>query len=278
MIQLTGKPFFLIPLAVFFIVTSHVKAQEEFQPFLKTLEPYKRIGILNSWFLNEEGSDQGYENDELLIQFSFKKQIYKNLFFAYSHKSFWQIYDQNNSRPFRENDYNPEAFLEFEDFLRIDTLRLGLTEHESNGEKLHYDSEGNPVNNSRTWNRTYLYAMRDIGEIVRFGLKVWIVTDQDNDEYGSFREDNSDIQQYLGSGEIYLEMGRRPLYLALMLRRGWRDGTETFKIEGWIPLQYLFFDKDKGIDLYLQGFSGYGDSLLDYNRKIERFAIGFSFR
>ncbi len=278
MIQLAKKLIFLAIATAYLFLTSPLKAQEEFQPFLKTLEPYKRIGILNSWFLNREGSDQGYENYELLIQFSFKKQIYENLFFAYSHKSFWQIYDQGNSRPFRENDYNPEAFLEFENLFNIDSLRVGLAEHESNGEKQHYDSEGNPVNNSRTWNRTYLFIMQNMGDIVRLGLKTWVVTDQNNDEYGSFGEDNADIQQYLGSGEIYLELGRRPFYLALMLRRGWREGTETFRVEGWIPLHYLFFDKDTGIDLYLQGFSGYGDSLIDYNRKVERFAIGFSFR
>lgn len=248
------------------------------RPFIQTLSPYKPIYVTHSWFLNGEGSDEGYLDQELLLHFSFKRVIYGNLFFAYTHKAFWQIYDHGNSRPFREHNYNPELFLEWEQLWRIDDLRLGLMEHESNGEKLRYEADAAPVNRSRTWNRTYLYAQKSVFPSLKLGLKLWTVTDSDDPDEASFIVDNSDIQQYLGSGEVYIEFGRDPSFLSIMLRRGWQEETETIRAAGRIPLNLLFRCEDKGIDLFAQVFVGYGDSLIDYNRRVTRFSAGVSFR
>lgn len=246
--------------------------------FLQSLETYKPITVLHSIFPGQEGSEQGYQDRELLLTFSFKRLIYWNLYFAYSHKAYWQIYDYENSRPFREHNYNPELFLEWDDVLRFDHWRLGLIEHESNGEKLRYDSNGNPVNYSRTWNRVYVYTRKSVHPWVTLGLKYWIVTDSDDPEAGSYIVDNSDIQQYMGSCEFYAELGKFPSVISIMLRQGWKSNTETIRVDGRLPLSALTGWEDKGVDLFVQCFSGYGDNLIDYDRRINRFSIGVAFR
>ncbi len=248
------------------------------ESFLQTLEPYKPIYLTSTWFMNGEGSDIGYLDQELFLRFSFKRSIFWNLHFGYSHKAFWQIYDEGNSRPFREHNYNPELFLEWDRVWQIDHIRLGLIEHESNGEKLRYADDASPVNYSRTWNRTYLYARKSVLPVLDLGLKLWVVTDSEDPDDGSFVVDNYDIQQFMGSGEFYIELGKSPSILSVMLRQGWRKGTETIQLDGRIPLQILTGGKDQRIDIFVQIFSGYGDTLIDYDRKITRFSVGVAFR
>ncbi len=255
-----------------------LRAQDRSAPFLHTLEPYKPIYILNSWFLDNEGSDQGYRDDELVLQFSFKRLLWGNLYFAYSHTAFWQLADLQNSRAFRETNYNPEIFLDFPDLWMLDHVRLGLAEHESNGEKQQFDDEANPINFSRTWNRAYLFMQKEMARYLGLGMKVWIVSDRKENDWISFYDDNADIQQYMGSGEIYIDIGRGPTTLSLMLRHGWKEGTETIRVEGRIPLYGLYSETDNGLDLFLQYFSGFGNCLIDYDRRVNRFAVGLSFR
>jgi phospholipase A1/A2 len=246
--------------------------------FLQSLEQHKPIYVVNSWLLNGEGSDQGYLDQELLLHVSFKRRIFWNLFFAYSHKAIWQIYDHENSRPFREHNYNPEVFLEWDSIKWIDDLRLGLIEHESNGEKLRYADDGSPVNHSRTWNRVYVFGQTFLAPAIDLGLKLWIVTDSDDPEEGSFIVDNSDIQGYMGSGELTINLGTFPRQLSIMIRNGWKHDTETIRVDARMPLHLLTGMTDRGLDLYFQLFSGYGDTLIDYNRKITRFSAGLAFR
>ncbi len=246
--------------------------------FLQGMESYKPIYVVSTWFLGGEGSDKDYMDQELLMAFSFKREIYWNLYFAYSHKAFWQIYDHQKSRPFREHNYNPELFLVWNDLLTFDRVRLGLIEHESNGEQLRYDKNGKPINYSRTWNRSYVYARKSVHSLVHLGLKLWIVTDSEDPEDGSFIVDNSDIEQYMGTGEFYAELGRFPSVISIMFRQGWREETETIQVDGRLPLHILTGWEDDGIDFFVQWFSGYGDSLIDYNRRVTRFSAGVAFR
>lgn len=268
----------LIITFIFLFWFSTVQALDSRKPFLQTLEPYKPIYVLTTFFLNNAGEDQGYQNQELHIQYSFKKHLFRSLYFAYSHKSFWQLYDKKNSRSFRENNYNPEIFLEFNDIWKIAYLRIGLLEHESNGEKQRFEENAIPVNNSRTWNRFYLYGQQPLFDLFKLGIKLWLVTDREDSDFGSFYDDNRDIQQYMGNGEIYLNRHFSALSISIMLRRGWKNKTETIRLESRLPLHQLIGTEDTGIDIYFQAFSGYGDSLIDYNRKVDRFSIGFSAR
>lgn len=79
-------------------------------------------------------------------------------------------------------------------------------------------------------------------------------------------------------GELYAELGGADAGLALMLRKGTRSGTATGRLEGWLDFRHLLGGDTRGVSLYVQAFSGFGDSLIDYDRKIQRVALGVSVR
>ncbi len=241
-----------------------------------SFEGYKPVYILNSWFMDREGSEQGYQDQELAIQISLKKQIISSFYFGYSHKAFWQIYDLGNSRPFREQNYNLEVFLDYRQYWGFERLRIGL-EHESNGERMRFDENGEPVNYSRTWDRAYLFLQKQATSFLSISLKAWVVTSPKTEEYRAYYDDNPDMQQYMGSGELGLCIDVFGVLTNLMLRRGWRDGTETVRMDIQVPIR-LFLEKTNSENaIHLQAFSGYGDSLIDYDRKVSRLAVGISF-
>jgi phospholipase A1 len=71
------------------------------------------------------------------------------LYFAYTNRSFWQLYNEN-SAPFRETNHEPEIFLlmptDWELFgFKNSFINLGFV-HQSNG-------RGGTL--SRSWNRIY---------------------------------------------------------------------------------------------------------------------------
>ena len=90
------------------------------------------------------------EDSELKFQFSFKQEIWRGFYLAYTQKSFWRWLDADDSRPFRETNYNPEIFYRRLPGTDTTGLRWGGdlgVEHESNGAR-------EPT--SRSWNRLYL--------------------------------------------------------------------------------------------------------------------------
>ncbi|MBU2510425.1 phospholipase A [bacterium] len=275
------KQFLIIPFIL--IVNNSIfamvpkAAEDSNSTFLSSLEVYKPIYFLNTWFFDHEGKDEGYHDREIHLQFSFKKQVYQAVYFGYSHKAFWQTYDRENSRPFREQNYNPEVFLQFSEMEPLDLVRVGIWEHESNGDKQRYDEEGNEVNYSRTWDRFYLFGEKKLTKHLSLGLKLWIVTSLKTEEYRTFYDDNPDMQQYMGSGEIYVTIPLAHADFTVMLRRGWREGTDTIRVDGRVPVLKLLGTEDSGVDIFFQYFYGYGDSLIDYNRCIRRFSLGISF-
>lgn len=252
---------------------------EKQSSFLLTLEPHKPIFGVSTWFLNDGGNDKGYRNEEIIAQLSFKKHIFDAFYFGYSQKMFWQIFDDNRSRPIRETNYNPEFFLDYKSQLNLDLLRVGVWEHESNGEQEAHDEEGKSFNKSRTWNRYYLHIFKASSDgFLGANLKIWGLYDRKSNKKGSFYDDNKDIQHYLGMGELSFFIGNKNPRISGMLRRGWGAGTETIQLTARYPIYELLGKKDNGVDLFTYFFSGYGESLIDYNEKSCRIGIGFSIR
>ncbi len=261
-----------------FLIFLWSSALGEQKRFIDSLEDYKPNYFIKTWFLENEGDEQGYSNQEAQFQLSFKKPLFVNLYVAYTHKAFWQMFDNGNSRPFRDHSFNPEVFLEFDDLWSLDHLRVGLWEHESNGDKERYDENGNVINYSRTWDRFYLYGELNLASAFGIGAKVWRITSPKSKEYSDFYDENPDLPNYMGSGELYFYLGKYPTLITLMLRHGWKKNTGTCLVEGRLPiLNYLGFD-DYYTDLYFQYFYGFGNSLVDYKRVVRRVSIGISFR
>jgi phospholipase A1 len=202
------------------------------------------------------------DDTEVVFQVSLKQQLFKRmLYFGYTQKSFWQLYDGRDSRPFRETNFNPELFLRFK---ALGGTRWGVdggADHESNGK---------PLPDSRSWNRLWLAGYNETGNhLVHF--KVWYrlpeqARETPDDPKG---DDNPDIEDYLGYGELTLQ---RRFFASrhqgsLMLRINPMTGYGAASLTWSAPLgDYAYW--------MLHAFHGYGESLADYDREITRLGIG----
>ena len=85
------------------------------------------------------------------------------------------------------------------------------------------------------------------------------------------QDDNPDITDYLGHGDLLLAYKWREQTLALTLR----NNLDLSNNRGAVQLEYTFplNDRVKG---YVQYFNGYGESLIDYNRSVSRFGLGIA--
>jgi outer membrane phospholipase A len=218
---------------------------------------------------------------EVKFQFSAKFDIWPNrgrhaLYFAFSQKSLWDIY--RKSQPFLENDYAPELFYSyFHVSGRYDPPsgcgfffeRLGVI-HESNGQ----DAAG-----SRGWNRVYgesRYACYDSAQNYAMAtLQLWLPF---------AAPDNPNIARYLGYGELSIATGSDrgegalgDWELALHVRKGTRSpGAGSLELDArWRPRYGEFWRFTPY--LYGQVFTGYGETLLSYDRSLTALRFGIAF-
>lgn len=221
---------------------------------------HKPMFLLPVSYSDRYGSDES----EFVFDLSLKLRLFgTNLFFAYTQRSFWQIYNASESRPFRETDYNPELFYRWKPrfgFCRTCGFDFGA-EHESNGQD---------VPDSRSWNRLYFAAYKEWDRTLLY-LKTWyrIPEDKKKTPEDAKGDDNPDIAHYYGYGEIRVqqELFASKHLAALMVRGNPSTGKGAIEFNYSVPFgDYLYWN------VYL--FNGYGDSLIDYNRSVTRVGIG----
>ena len=218
---------------------------------------------------------------EVKFQFSAKFDIWPNrgphaVYFAFTQKSLWNIY--RRSQPFQESNYSPELFYSyFHAPNRYDPApgcgffleRAGFV-HESDGED---------VPRSRGWNRVYgesRYACYDPAHrYAALTLQVW---------YPVSARDNPDIAKFLGYGELSLALGSDrgrgwlgDWEVALHARKGTRNWTAgSLELDArWRP-RYGDFWRFTPY-LYGQLFTGYGETLLSYDRSLTAIRVGVGF-
>jgi len=187
------------------------------------------------------------------------------LYFAYTQTSLWDL--AGDSKPFRDTSFRPSLFWQgqLEAASRHpwapDYLRAGL-EHESNGK------DGL---NSRSMNTLFLQPVwrSDFadGRTLLFSPKVYAYLD---------RKDNPDIADYRGYADWNLRYGNENGWVASAQLRHGSAGKNGGQIDLSWPLREALFARTGGF-LHLQLFSGYGETLLDYNQRQETtLRIGFS--
>src|SRR3546814_557189 len=160
-----------------------------------------RVSFHKPMFLLPASYSNRYQSDEseFVFDISLKLRLFgTNLFFAYTQRSFWQLYNASESRPFRETNYNPELFYRWKPHFAI-CSNCGFDfggEHESNGLE---------VPDSRSWNRLYFAAYHEWNHTLLY-LKTWyrIPEDPKKDPTDAKGDDNPDIEHYYGYGEIRL--------------------------------------------------------------------------
>ena len=211
-----------------------------------------------------------YDPVELAFQLSFKIKILhdilgKNLggdvWGAYTQSSRWQFYNNSLSRPFRETNYQPEVFLLFGTPYRIGNFQgvfagFGIN-HQSNG-------RADPL--SRSWNRVIFQFGWQVNKL-QIVLRPWIRIPEEEK-----KDDNRDIEDFMGRAELDLNytIGRHEFDLSTRhsLRGGDRSHAST-------RLDYSY-RMVKNLKLHAQFFTGYGESMIDYNHNQSVFGIGLS--
>jgi len=180
---------------------------------------------------------------------------------AYTQQSNWQLYSP--SAPFRETNYEPEIMT----VLRTDWNALGLRMRFINFGFVH-QSNGREAALSRSWNRLYAQFGFERGNFAMLVRPWYRIPDG---ESGSVRDNNPDIIDYLGHGDLllfYHPEGSGQSFAALV-RQNFDTGRGAVQFDWRFPLY-------RNLKGYLQIFNGYGGSLIDYNYRQSIFGVGLS--
>ncbi len=205
--------------------------------------------------------DQELDSTEARFQISFKTRIWASenrrwgFWAAYTQQSQWQIYNDDISRPFRETNYEPELMLAF----RPDVSFGGFNWKLFNFGYVH-QSNGRTDITSRSWDRLYMRFGIERGNFALF-VRPWVVLED---------EDNPDITDFYGDGDITAFYKWRDHSFTVMGRGNVDTGKGAVQFT-WTSPQIL-----GGVRGYVQVFSGYGDSMIDYDWRQNAIGIGFT--
>lgn len=188
-----------------------------------------------------------------------------DLWFAFTQRSMWQLWNHTDSAPFRSTDYQPEfiyvvpvakRFGEIGDGWRVRMLQFGVA-HQSNG-------QSDPL--SRSWNKIYGGLALDKGN---FGLN-WRYHQRIPESLEE--DDNRDLIDYIGSHELTATWLPGAATAMLIWRNDLSNLSQgSFQLDMTYPVDDAKLD---GLRWHLQLFSGYGETLLDYNIRQHSVGLG----
>ena len=200
---------------------------------------------------------------ELAFQLGFKLKLVDDvmdkpldLWFGYTQQSFWQASNQEASSPFRETNYQPEVMAVFP----VDFKLLGLRARFVNFGFVH-QSNGQTSTLSRSWNRWYAQAGLERGNFTLLA-RIWKRVKESRED-----DDNPDIMDYMGHGDLVGSYRYNGHIFSLLTRYNFHTDKGAAQI-GWA------FPLASNLKGYLQFFSGYGHSLIDYNYSQQSIGMG----
>ncbi len=253
-------------------VVNREKQEKQILPNYFAITLYKPTYILpyyytgspdNAVYQNNTPNNEQLKSAEVKYQFSFKVPVWKNIFnhpsslyLAYTQLSYWQLY--NHRAFFRESDYEPEIFLSNEvnfhlaQNWRINLLNLGAS-HQSNG-------YGNAL--ERSWNRLYVDVTASSDNWM-VSIKPWYIM--------STNHNNNNIGEFLGYGRILVAYKYKKQVFAVSAHSIFESGGK--RATGEMTWSFPLTPYIKG---YIQLFSGYGQSLIEYNHRTNSAGIGIA--
>jgi phospholipase A1 len=216
-----------------------------------------------------------YRREEAKFQLSLRTKLAQDLLLpnadlwvGFTQQTFWQIWNGKDSKPFRNSDYQPEAIYVIPTAKAWRELPLGWQwrytqlglAHQSNG-------QSDPL--SRSWNRVYAAAGFERGDWSLTGR----FTQRLNEPLAT--DNNPDLVTYRGRGEFQL---------------GWVNGLQTVSLlyrstpsnvkYGALQFEWTYpvaRAQPNGLRWYVQAFSGYGETLTDYNFRQTSLGLGVTF-
>jgi phospholipase A1/A2 len=219
----------------------------------------------------------GPDRPRAKFQFSLKYQLFNDegdwaraqpwitgFHVAYTQTSLWDI-DFNNSSPFFDSTYRPELMWQKKN------VKLGLVSFDFVA-GIDHESNGKSGDNSRTINHLYVMPIFTFGDrndvFLTIAPKIFTYL-------GDF-DDTPDIEEYRGYADLRVIMGRADALQAAFIGRigdDWDRGSLQMDVS--YPLRKIL---NNNVDVYLhaQVFTGYGESLLEYNESDTTFRLGLS--
>ncbi len=223
----------------------------------------------------EFSGDDAFQPDDTEVQFqiSIKTPLAVDLFdtdvdifAAYTVRSFWQLFNDDDtpsgndiSSPFRETNHEPEIWVQTDPDFDIFGFDMAIAAF-----GLNHQSNGRSVNLSRSWNRLFAHFIFQNGNFA-VGIKPWIIIGDD--------DDNPDIDDFMGHGQITFAYKWEDHVFTLMSRNNIESGFSEGAVEASWSFPLWDFPYLKG---YIQYFSGYGESLIDYDNYVNRLGVGVS--
>jgi phospholipase A1 len=177
--------------------------------------------------------------------------------FGYTQRSWWQLYAK--SAFFRESNYQPELFVKiptYQTFLKnsfIKGFKLASI-HQSNGRGGEYE---------RSWNRLSLSTFFLYKDIIT-ELELWYRM-PDNLDY------NPNLINYLGHGELNFMLPYDKHLFKMKFRSNptYKKSAIEFTYTHPLPAR-----DENDLFFYFKTFSGYGESLINYNKHMNKISIG----
>lgn len=215
-----------------------------------------------------------YRREEAKFQLSLRTKIAQglpliggDLWVGFTQQVLWQIYNSADSKPFRNTDYQPEVIYVLPTSQGLRDLpfdwkwrytQFGLA-HQSNG-------QSDPL--SRSWNRVYVGA--------GFERSDWSFTARFNQRLNEplATDNNPDLVKYRGRGEFQLTWAHGLQTASLLYRTSLTNTYGAIQAEWSYP---IFNDQPNGLRWFVQGFSGYGETLTDYNFRQTSLGVGVTF-
>ena len=230
---------------------------------------------------NSATTSTNYRTTENRIQLSVRTKVAQGLltqghptlkdsvWFGYSQQSYWQLFTPQISRPFRATDHEPEVMYVYPTTAELPFgwkwrySGIGLV-HQSNG-------QSKPL--SRSWNRMYLMTGMELGNRVSVNARIWKRIPE-----SSGSDDNPGISDYVGRGELsaFWNYDKDNTFGATLRHSLASSDRGSLRLEWLQTLGTGLFGGKSNLRLHTALFSGYGDSMIDYNRKRTVFSVGLS--
>lgn len=248
-----------------YVITPHKKNYIIPVTFTDNINREVYQGTKKDWSTEIESAEAKYQLS-IKVPLSYGDMFTEGdeIFFGMTLQSWWQIYSSGISKPFRETNYQPEFFylapLSWKPFGANTGYAIGI-EHQSNGRSTEI---------SRSWNRAYVNFLFEKGDFA-FSIKPYYRFDEDKKEYEGDPDgdDNPDIMDYMGYFDAAMVYKYDELEFTMLIRRNFATSKGAAELGFTFPL----WGRLRG---YAQYYTGYGESLIDYNHKQNRIGIGLA--
>ena len=203
------------------------------------------------------------KHDEVKFQLSLAFPLWRGILgdnsvlaASYTQSNWWQLSNRGASSPFRETDYQPQIFVGW----ATDYTFAGWTLRDIET-GLNHQSNGRSEPTSRSWNRVYARLMAQNGNWMVEAKPWYRLPEGENDD------DNPDITKYMGYYRLTVGYQWGESIFSVKSNYNWNSGYGGAEM-GWS------YPMTNHVRFYTQVFSGYGESLIDYNHRQTRVGVG----